>query len=182
MAGLISMHAYLSAECLATGNNPTRTGNDHPIVAPYGLFEAADGQIAVAPSNDTYVQRFMVELGLSALLDEPEFADNASRMSNRESLTARINQVTRTQPVAHWIERINAAGCPCGRVMSMREVLTDPQVLAQEMVIESSRGDGRVPIKMTGFPVKFSHTPCVLRLPPPRLGEHTREVLDAVAS
>ncbi len=182
MAGLISMHAYLSAEYLATGNNPVRTGNDHPIVAPYGLFEAADGQIAVAPSNDTYVERFLSELGLSALLDEPAFANNASRMSHRETLNARINAVTRTQPVAHWIDRINAAGCPCGRVMSMAEVLTDPQVLAQQMVIESSRDDAHAPVKMTGFPVKFSHTPCVLRLPPPRLGEHTQEVLDAVAS
>ena len=63
--GLISMLAYLSAETLATGKSPVRTGNDHPIVAPYGLFRASDGQIAVAPSNDTYVQRFLQAIGLA---------------------------------------------------------------------------------------------------------------------
>lgn len=174
--GLISMMAYLSAEYFATGSNPKRTGNDHPIVAPYGLFEAEDGEIAVAPSHDVMVARFLGVLGLSDLLNEPDFADNARRMANRPALNARINAVTRTRPVDHWIEAINRAGCPAGRVMALDEVFTDPQVLAQEMVVESRR-PGRAPIRMTGFPVKLSATPCTVQLPPPELGEHTDEVL-----
>ncbi|MFX4220846.1 MAG: CaiB/BaiF CoA transferase family protein [Thalassobaculum sp.] len=177
--GLISMMAYLSAEYFATGRNPTRTGNDHPIVAPYGLFEAADGEIAVAPSNDTFVERFLKVLGLDGLLREPEFATNADRMVNRDALNARINAVTRERPVEHWIEAINRAGCPAGRVMGLSEVFTDPQVLAQEMVIQSER-EGRTPIRMTGFPVKLSETPAALREPPPELGEHTAEILEIV--
>ena len=177
--GLMSMMAYLSAEYFATGRNPTRTGNDHPIVAPYGLFEAADGEIAVSPSHDVMVARFLGVLGLSDLLNEPDYADNAHRMANRPALNARINEVTRTKPVDHWIAAINKAGCPAGRVMALDEVFTDPQVLAQEMVIESQR-PGRVPIKMTGFPVKLSATPCTVQLPPPELGEHTDEVLGAL--
>lgn len=174
--GLMSMMAYLSAEYFATGRNPTRTGNDHPIVAPYGLFEAADGEIAVAPSHDIMVARFLGVLGLADLLNEPDYADNARRMANRSALNALINAVTRTRSVDHWIAAVNKAGCPCGRVMGLDEVFTDPQVLAQEMVIESTR-PGRVPIKMTGFPVKMSDTPCTVHLPPPELGEHTDEVL-----
>lgn len=177
--GLISMMAYLSAEYFATGRNPTRTGNNHPIVAPYGLFEAEDGEIAVAPSNDTFVERFLKVLGLEGLLREPDFATNAARMANRDALNARVNAVTRTQPVDHWIEAINKAGCPAGRVMGLDEVFTDPQVLAQEMVLESRR-DGREPIRMTGFPVKLSETPARLRQPPPDLGEHTDEILSIV--
>lgn len=177
--GLISMMAYLSAEYFATGSNPTRTGNNHPIVAPYGLFEAADGEIAVAPSNDTFVERFLRVLGLEGLLQEPDFATNAQRMANRDALNARINAVTRTQPVDHWIEAINKAGCPAGRVMGLDEIFTDPQVLAQEMVIQSER-PGRAPIRMTGFPVKLSQTPAALRQPPPELGEHTQEILTFV--
>ncbi|WP_420562487.1 CaiB/BaiF CoA transferase family protein [Thalassobaculum sp.] len=177
--GLMSMMAYLSAEYFATGQNPTRTGNNHPIVAPYGLFEAADGEIAVAPSNDTFVERFLRVLGLEGLLQEPDFATNAQRMANRDALNARINAVTRTQPVDHWIEAINKAGCPAGRVMGLDEVFTDPQVLAQEMVIQSER-PGRAPIRMTGFPVKLSRTPAALRQPPPELGEHTQEILTFV--
>jgi crotonobetainyl-CoA:carnitine CoA-transferase CaiB-like acyl-CoA transferase len=97
-------------------------------------------------------------------------------MANRPALNARINAVTRTRPVDHWIEAINRAGCPAGRVMALDEVFTDPQVLAQEMVVESQR-PGRAPIRMTGFPVKLSATPCTVQLPPPELGEHTDEVL-----
>jgi crotonobetainyl-CoA:carnitine CoA-transferase CaiB-like acyl-CoA transferase len=174
--GLISMMAYLSAEYFATGRNPVRTGNNHPIVAPYGLFEAADGEIAVAPSNDTFVQRFLRTLGLEGLLDEPDFATNADRMANRDALNARINQVTRTRPVDHWIEAINKAGCPAGRVMGLDEVFTDPQVLSQDMVISAERED-RAAIRMTGFPVKLSDTPARLHRPPPELGEHTESVL-----
>ena len=174
--GLMSMMAYLSAEYFATGQNPKRTGNDHPIVAPYGLFEASDGEIAVAPSHDVMVTRFLGVLGIADLLAEPDFADNARRMANRPALNARINAVTRTMPVDHWIEAINKAGCPAGRVMGLDEVFGDPQVLAQEMVIESAR-PGRTPIRMTGFPVKMSDTPCRVHLPPPELGEHNDEVL-----
>ncbi|MFT5450097.1 MAG: CoA:oxalate CoA-transferase [Gammaproteobacteria bacterium] len=174
--GLISMFAYLSAETLATGKSPVRTGNDHPIVAPYGLFRASDGQIAVAPSNDTYVQRFLAAIGLACLLQEPRFADNASRMTHRTELNALIDARTETNTVDHWIAAINEGGCPCGRVMELSEVFKDPQVLAQQMIIESSRA-GRAPIKMTGFPVKLSQTPCELRRPAPDLGEHNEEVL-----
>jgi crotonobetainyl-CoA:carnitine CoA-transferase CaiB-like acyl-CoA transferase len=169
--GLVSMLAYLSAETLNTGQRPPRTGNDHPIVAPYGLFQASDGQIAVAPSNDTYVRRFLQAVGLEGLLDEPDYADNASRVANRDALNARIDAVTAQHSVEHWIEIINAAGCPCGRVMELDEVFSDPQVLCQELVIESRR-EGHEAIRMTGFPVKLSATPCTLRHPPPLLGEH----------
>ncbi|MDH3715729.1 MAG: CoA transferase [Gammaproteobacteria bacterium] len=172
--GLISMLAYLSAQVLATGRNPERTGNDHPIAAPYGLFEASDGEIAVAPSNDTYVERFLRAIGLPHLLNDPAYRDNAARVSNRAQLNACINEITRTRTVDEWITAINAAGCPCGRVMSLDEVFRDPQVLAQQMVIESQRPSQGV-IRMTGFPVKLSATPCELRLPPPELGEHTAE-------
>ena len=172
----MSMLAYLSAEVLATGKNPVRTGNDHPIVAPYGLFQARDGQIAVAPSNDTYVQRFLDAIGLASLLRESRFSDNASRMVNRKELNALIDTRTQTNTVDHWIEAINQGGCPCGRVMALDEVVNDPQVLAQQMIIESTRA-GRAPIKMTGFPVKLSDTPCELRRPAPDLGEHNEEIL-----
>ena len=171
LGGLVSMLAYLSAENLNTGREPVRTGNDHPIVSPYGLFQATDGQIAVAPSNDTYVRRFLGAIGLEHLLDEADYADNAARVRNRKALNARIDAVTRRETVVHWIEVINAAGCPCGRVMGLGEVFRDPQVLAQELVLESCR-DGQAPIRMVGFPVKLSATPCRLRHPPPELGEH----------
>ena len=177
--GLISMMAYLSAEYFATGALPERTGNNHPIVAPYGLFRARDGMVAVAPSTPTFVERFLDVLGLRHILDEPRFRDNAARMANRDALIEIINAVTETETVDHWIAAINAGGCPCGRVMTLAEVFADPQVLAQEMVLEADH-PGRGPVKTTGFPVKLSDTPARLRRPAPELGAHTDEVLGAL--
>jgi CoA:oxalate CoA-transferase len=175
--GLISMLAYFSAQYFATGQPPERTGNDHPVVYPYGLFHAADGDVAIAPSTQVHVRRFLETLRLAHLLEDPAFADNAARMRNRERLRPLINAKIREATVEQWIERLNAADVPCGRVMSLAEVFSDPQVLAQEMVLEIEHpGHGRV--RMTGFPVKLSATPAQLRRPAPQLGEHTDEVLD----
>ena len=174
--GLISMLSYLSAEYFATGQTPTRTGNNHPIVSPYGLFEASDGEIAVAPSHDTMVRRFLGVLGIAHLLDQPEYKDNPSRMRNRSTLNAAINAVTRTQSVDHWIDVINKAGCPAGRIMEVSDVFTDPQVLSQGL---KQRIDHPVhgPMYVTGFPVKLSDTPCTVQAPPPDLGADTEAVL-----
>jgi crotonobetainyl-CoA:carnitine CoA-transferase CaiB-like acyl-CoA transferase len=174
--GLISMLAYFSAHYFATGELPERTGNDHPVVYPYGLFRAADGDVAIAPSTPVHVTRLLETLELGHLLDDPAFADNAARMRNRERLRALIDARIGGAGVDAWIERLNAAGVPCGRVMNLAEVFSDPQVLAQEMVLEAEHpGHGRV--RMTGFPVKLGATPAQLRRPAPRLGEHNEALL-----
>ena len=92
--GLISMMAYLSAEYFATGIIPERTGNNHPIASPYGLFRASDGRVAVAPSNDVFVERFLTVLDLGYLLHEERFSTNDRRMKNRDELLEIINKVT----------------------------------------------------------------------------------------
>jgi crotonobetainyl-CoA:carnitine CoA-transferase CaiB-like acyl-CoA transferase len=173
---LISLFAYLSAEHLATGGLPARTGNDHPIVYPYGLFEAADGQIAIAPSTEQLVRRLLAELDLEALLDQPEFATNAARMAHKAALKPLIEARLRTLPVERWIERLNRAGVPCGRVLSLAEALADPQVQAQEMVLKVEH-PGHGPVRMTGFPLKLGATPARIRRPTPALGEHTEMLL-----
>ena len=174
--GLVSMMACLSAECLATGELPKRTGNDHPIMSPYGLYRAADGEIAVAASHDGIVQRFLAALGLEHLLERPEFANNDVRMANRRAIDAHIEARVGEDTVEAWIERLNAAGVPCGRVQTLNEVFADPQIRAQEMVLEVDH-PGRGPIAMTGFPVKLDATPCKIRRPAPELGGQTEEIL-----
>ena len=176
MGGLVSMLAYVSAEYFATGRPPARSGNDHPIVFPYGLFEGSDGHIAVAPPDDGYVRRFFRVIGLEDLLDRPEYATNEARRERRRELADAINERTRTQTVDWWIGRLNEGGCPCGRVMDVSEVFDDPQVLAQELVFDVPH-PGAGTVRTTGFPVKFSETPCAVFRPAPQLGEHTGEVL-----
>ena len=87
-----------------------------------------------------------------------------------------INQVIGGQSVGHWIDHLNQAGVPCGRVMNMAEVFDDDQVVAQDMVLAVDH-PGHGTVRMTGFPVKLSADPCTVRRPAPDLGAHTDEVL-----
>ena len=122
------------------------------------------------------MRRFLRVVGLESLLDRPEYATNEARRERRGELTEAINERTRTRTVDHWIERINEGGCPCGRVMDVPEVFSDPQVLAQDLVLDVPH-PGAGSVRMTGFPVKLSATPCAIARPAPRVGEHTEEVL-----
>jgi crotonobetainyl-CoA:carnitine CoA-transferase CaiB-like acyl-CoA transferase len=179
MNGAVSMMAYLASEFLATGRKPVRTGNDHPLVAPYGLYKASDGEIAVAPSNDVILKRFLDVIGLGDILADPAYDSNEKRFSRRGEINALINERTLKDTQAAWIERINAAGVPCGRVQDLAEALNDPQVVAQEMVIDVAQ-PGHGTVRMLGFPVKLDETPCTVRLPAPALGAHTDEILRSV--
>lgn len=173
--GLIAMMGYLAAEYFATDRVPARTGNDHPMLYPYGLFTARDGEVAIAPSNDTMVERFLGALDMLHLLEDERFADNRRRMANREALREILNAIIVTRRVDEWIEHFNHAGVPCGRVHDLRETFDDPQVQAQEMRLELTQASGRVPV--TGFPVKLREAPASLYYPVPKLGEHTDELL-----
>jgi crotonobetainyl-CoA:carnitine CoA-transferase CaiB-like acyl-CoA transferase len=174
--GMLSMMAYLSAAQLVTGKTPPPTGNDHPIASPYGLFHASDGAVAVAPSTTSTLTRFLRTLGLAHLLEDDRFNTNAKRVDRRVELNAMIDAAMQHETQDYWIERLNAEGVPCGRVQSLGEVFEDPQVLQQEMVIDVEH-PGHGTVRMTGFPVKFSETPCRINRPAPDLGADTDAVL-----
>lgn len=179
--GILSFMAYLASEHLLTGAVPPRTGNDHPLVAPYGLFKARDGEVAVAASNEMVLRRFLRTVGLEELLDDPRFDHNDKRTARRDELNGLIDARMQTDSQAAWIDRLNAAGVPSGKVQNLAEVFADPQVQAQEMVVEVPH-PGHGTVRMLGFPVKMSDTPCAARLPAPRLGEHTEEILGPLRS
>lgn len=176
--GMLSLGAFLNTTFLATGQVPQLTGNDHALVAPYGLFTAADGELAIAPSNDGVYAKFLSALGLEELLTHPEFCTNELRVQHRAAMNARINARIGQAPKAHWIATLNAAGVPCGVVMNLAEVMADPQILSQEMVLAIPHA-GHGTVRMTGFPLKFQEAPCTVRLPVPDLGAHTASVLQA---
>ena len=173
----LATFAYLSANFLASGKLPVRTGNDHPIASPYGLFQASDGPVAIAPSNDNFYTKLMKALDLEEVLTDPELDHNEKRMVNRAKINALINEKTRCHPREYWVEKINAAGVPCGVIQNLREVFEeDPQFKHQEMLLEVDHGEYGM-VKMTGFPVKMENDPCRIRRPSPKLGEQTEEIL-----
>src|SRR5438067_5996962 len=164
--GLISLLAFLAANYLATGEEPARTGNDHAIVAPYGMFRTRDGEVALAPSQEQSYQRLIDALGLAELREDPHFAANDLRVKNRAAINAAIEARLQTETTDYWIEKLNAAGVPCGRVMGLAEVFADPQVIDQEMVLRQEH-PGHGAVQMLGFPIKFAEAPCWLRRPAP---------------
>jgi crotonobetainyl-CoA:carnitine CoA-transferase CaiB-like acyl-CoA transferase len=173
---MIANLAFLATHYFETGEQPPRTGNDHALVAPYGLFEAADGQVAIAPSNDQVYFKLLDALGLSHLREHPAFRTNRDRFERRPAINALIEAETRKRPIAHWLDVLNAAGVPCGRVMSLPEVFADPQVRHQQMRITIDHPK-HGPLDVLGFPIKFTDDPCRVHRPPPDLGADTDAIL-----
>ncbi len=173
---MTSMLAFLATNYFATGQQPLRTGNDHALASPYGLFEATDGQVAIAPSNDTFYFKLLEALDLADLKSHPDFRSNEARFEHRVAINAQINARTRTRSVEHWIELLNRVGVPCGRVLDLRQVFDDPQTRHQQMriTIDHPR-HGKLDV--LGFPIKFSDDPCRMHLPPPLLGADTDAIL-----
>jgi CoA:oxalate CoA-transferase len=177
--GLISMFTFASGAYFATGKLPPRNGNDHMVVAPYGLFNAGDGPIAIAPSTEKNWKQLCATLKLEDLMSDPRFDTGEKRRANRKEINAIVASVIQERNREEWINLLNEAGVPCGKVNDLSQAFSDPQVLHQEMVIESAQPTGAV--KTPGFPVKFSETPARLRRPSPQVGEHTVEVLRELA-
>jgi CoA:oxalate CoA-transferase len=173
---MISMLAFMASNWFAAGRLPGRSGNDHGLVAPYGLFEAADGPVAIAPSNDAVYAKLLAALGLQHLREDPRFRSNADRVARRAEINAQIDAVTRARPTAHWVEVLNAAGVPCGTVLDVGQVFDDPQVVHQQMRLRIEH-PSRGAMDVLGFPIKFTHDPCRIHRPPPELGADTADVL-----
>jgi CoA:oxalate CoA-transferase len=174
--GMISLLGFLAANHFANGEEPGRTGNDHAIVCPYGMFRTQDGEVALAPSQEQSYQRLVDALQLPELRDDPRFATNDLRIEHRAEMNWAIEARLQTATTAHWIETLNAAGVPCGRVMGLAEVFADPQVIDQEMVL-TQHHPGHGDVRMLGFPIKFAEAPCQLRRPAPEVGADTQAVL-----
>jgi crotonobetainyl-CoA:carnitine CoA-transferase CaiB-like acyl-CoA transferase len=174
--GLISLLAFLAANYFATGEEPVRTGNDHAIVAPYGMFRTRDGEVALAPSQEQSYQRLIDALGLAELRADPRFATNDLRVRNRAAINAAIEARLVTETTEYWIDKLNAAGVPAGRVMGLAEIFADPQIVDQEMVLSQDH-PGHGTVRMLGFPIKFAETPCALRRPTPEVGADTDAIL-----
>lgn len=176
LGSMIGLLSFQASNYFADGRLPARTGNDHGIASPYGLFETADGQVAIAPSNDVVYHKLLDALEVSELRADPRFATNADRMRNRGAITEAIQARTRQHTSAHWIERLNRFGVPCGQVLNLQEVFEDPQVQDQRMAIDVPHG-GHGDVRMLGFPIKFAQAEARPVQPAPALGADTRDVL-----
>jgi crotonobetainyl-CoA:carnitine CoA-transferase CaiB-like acyl-CoA transferase len=176
IAMLDSVAALLSYQAgiyFATNAAPVRMGNRHPTIVPYETFSAADGEFVLAVGNDEQWVRFCAVAGLER---EERFATNRQRVVAYAELRPILDRRLRSEPRSYWIERLTAAGVPCGSVRNLHELFADPQVTAREMVAEVAHPTVG-PMRVLGTPLKLSDTRASIRTAPPRLGEHTTSVL-----
>jgi len=174
----IAMLINVASNYLVTGRDARRFGNGHPSIVPYTTYPTAEGLIAVAVGNDGQFARFAESAGHAEWARDPRFAKNPDRVTNRETLDGLIAQALKGGRSAAWIEKLRAAGVPCGPINSVAEALTDPHTLARDMVRTVKHptvGD----LKMVGIPFRFGGTPGAIRRAPPLLWQHTEEVLGA---
>ena len=167
----------LAASTFVSGQVPGLLGTHSPTFAPYGGFRTADGWIVVAGagSEELWVRCCRV-LAADHLLEDPRYADNASRVRHRDELTAALEEILRERPSAHWLERLAAEGVPAAEVRDIAEVFADEQTQALGAVQElhhRTAGDYRT----VSPPVRFDLEPFLFASPAPALGEHTFDVL-----
>ena len=150
---------------LTTGKPPQRMGNAHVNLAPYQVFDCADGHIIIATGNDRQYQRLCALLDLQDMATAPEFLKNVDRLANRAEMNRRLSDATRRRTKADLLAACEAQGVPAGPINDMGEVMADPQVQARGMQIQL----GGVPGVRSPF--TFSQAELALRKPSPKLGE-----------
>jgi crotonobetainyl-CoA:carnitine CoA-transferase CaiB-like acyl-CoA transferase len=161
---------------LTTGTAPVRLGNAHPNIVPYQDFPTADGDMILAIGNDSQFGKFASVAEHAEWAVDERFVTNAARVAHRQTLIPLIRQATVMKTTAEWIALLEAAGVPCGPINDLAQVFADPQVQARGMRIDMPHPDaGSVPL--VASPIRLSETPVEYRVPPPLLGQHTRDVL-----
>jgi crotonobetainyl-CoA:carnitine CoA-transferase CaiB-like acyl-CoA transferase len=160
----------------ATGRKPVRLGNDHSAIAPYEVLNAADGMVMIAAANARLWKQLCAAVGVSQLTEDVRFRTNTDRVTNRAALKRELEAAFAPFSVEALIARLQQHGVACGRVRTVPEALGDPQIEPRQMLIplDDPELGG---FKVIGNPIKLSDTPPVLTRRPPKLGEHTEEVV-----
>ncbi|MDP2062251.1 MAG: CaiB/BaiF CoA-transferase family protein [Phaeovulum sp.] len=166
----VSVMANQAMNFLATGVSPKRLGNAHPNLVPYAVFPCADGHLILATGNDAQYRRLCRILKLPEIAEAVAYATNASRIRNREALTALMSAATCGWTKADLLAACEAEGVPAGPINDMAEVFSDPQIVARGMQI----APGGVP--GVRLPIRFSGAELALDRPSPMLGEHNSDV------
>jgi crotonobetainyl-CoA:carnitine CoA-transferase CaiB-like acyl-CoA transferase len=177
LAGQVGIHTFQATRYLIAGEVPGISGNHHPTVAPYGVFDAADGPLVIAVGNDGIWRRFAPLAGLDPA--DRRFVTNALRLGNLAELEQIMNAALAQRPVADWLDRLRQAGVPAGELKTLDRLYDGEQVRAEGLVWEVAhpRLGG---IRLPAHPVRYSRSPVMPGLPPPGLGEHTEEVRAAM--
>jgi formyl-CoA transferase len=165
------------SDYLASGETPLPLASAHRRIAPHGAFKTKDGYITIAADSAPRTWKTLCQLlGKEEMEHHPQLADNTLRRKNLSFLIARIEEATTQRESAFWLEKLNAAGIPCGPVQNYDQVFRHPQVLARQLLVENQHPVAGT-VRMVGKPLKFSETPARDLIPSPSLGQHSQEIL-----
>jgi crotonobetainyl-CoA:carnitine CoA-transferase CaiB-like acyl-CoA transferase len=174
--GQLALLTYHAGWFFATGEAPPRTGNQHPIITPYGAYRTRDGYVNICAGNDALFGQLCTALELPSLQADPHYRDNTGRGKHRQDLNAALERATLQLDTAEVVRRVSGAGVPCGEVLDIPGVFAQPQVTALGMVEEVNHPTAGS-IRVTTPPYRFTGTPVGVHRPPPTLGQHTDEIL-----
>jgi formyl-CoA transferase len=174
----VALSVWEATEFFSGAGLPARLGSAHRMSAPYQAFRCEDGFITVGAANDRMFARLAALLGHHEWLEDARFSTDAERVRHRAELADLIERNTAGGTCADWLQRLDAAGIPCGPIHDYAQVFADPQVVAREMAVEVEH-----PVlghlRTLGTPIKMSATPLNVHRRAPLLGEHTVQVLSA---
>jgi len=170
--------ANVASNFLISGRNPKRYGNAHANIVPYQSFQASDGWFVVAVGNDKQFEALCRLIEIPELSSNSKFAANSARVENREELISILKPIFMKKTVDEWLALIGGQ-FPCGPIHNLEQVFSMPHVKEREMLVEMEHPTiGALPL--VGSPLKMGGTPVEYRLPPPLMGEHTKEILTSL--
>ncbi|MBU6516259.1 MAG: CoA transferase [Acidobacteriota bacterium] len=173
LAGQIGLHTFQGTRYLVAGEVPPPSGNQHPTVCPYGVFDAMDAPIVIAVGNDAIWSRFAPLVNVEE--DDERFVTNAQRIAHRDQLHELMAPVLKSRSVAHWLATFEEAGVPAGQVKTIDQVYATDQVRQQNLVWRAEHSTLGT-VELPGSPLRFGRSEVSLRLAPPTLGEHSSQV------
>ncbi|KAG8825424.1 hypothetical protein FRC17_008650 [Serendipita sp. 399] len=171
--------ANIASNYLIAGVSASRHGTGHPSIVPYQVFPCEDGDLMIGVGNDNQFKIFCDILGKQDLGSSDKFSTNGARVKNREELVAIIESTMQAKPSAHWTSRLSGKGIPFGPINDIKGTFEHPQVVARNLVVEVDHPRAGK-IKLVGPAVTYNGGRMRIRLPPPYLGQHTREVLEDI--
>ncbi len=174
----IAAMGWVMSNFLSAGAETVPIGNDNMTAAPSGTFVARDGPLNIAANKDEHFANLCVLIECEDLLTDPRFSEREARKQNRAALSAEINTALARNDVAHWVETLTNAGVPAGPVLNVGDVLAHPQIIERRLVQDLGsidEGEQATRVLRTGY--RFEDSEPAARTHPPRLGQHSVEVL-----
>jgi crotonobetainyl-CoA:carnitine CoA-transferase CaiB-like acyl-CoA transferase len=171
----VAVLANQALNYLVGGKVPQRLGNAHPNIVPYQTFETRDGHIIMAVGSDRQYTEFCRIIGAAHLAAAP-YNTNRGRVENRATLIPLLQPFMKARSTTEWVAAFEAAAVPCGPINTIDQVFANEQVKARGLELSLSREDGSA-IPSVANPIVFSQTSIAYTKPSPRLGLHTRDVL-----